>query len=129
MSSTSSAGRPASPSVSPVAVFVFSVAPSMPCNTSSGSATLSGVGFLISLRKLDPLGSLAFKGRFVAEVLGVEVSESDEERGCMFGRGGSGPGPVLLVAGEYGRECGGVLFGVDWLDLRSAYIVRSAGFC
>jgi hypothetical protein len=57
--------------------------------------------------------SLAVVGRCVKDAFGVEARDNDDERGCMLGLGGSGPGPGLLVAGEYGRECGGVVLGVD----------------
>jgi hypothetical protein len=85
----------------------------MRSSTCSGSGTLSGVGFRSSLRKLDPLGILAIAGRLVVDAFGVDARESEDERGCMLRLGGSGPGPVLLMAGEYGLECGGVDAGVD----------------
>ena len=79
------------------------------------------MGFRNSLRKPDPLGSLAAVGRLAVEAFGVEKSDSDEERGYRPGRGGTGPGPGVRpyvprrgsAAGEYGRDCGGVPEGVD----------------
>ena len=61
------------------------------------------------MRRLEPAGIRAAAGKFVTDAFGVDTRESEDERGWILGRGGSGPGPWagLRCAGEYGRDCGG----------------------